>query len=215
MKKHRTFVKFLVGIMATAIVASCADGPSSPNAAAKVPSAQTQGYNVPAGRQASQSLLGSIVGALTSPVSVVTRDVPLRADITVSTEITPQNGGQIRIPEAGFTVIIPPHAVAYTQTISVTALAGNLVAYDFGPAGSTFLKPLHINQKTHGTDAGLLRGLLGGLHAGYFKNNGQLNFQNATGLVDDLLPTTLDDLLGQADWDITHFSGYLLCTGRQ
>ena len=83
------------------------------------------------------------------------RTTPLAAPITVS-KVIGADGGTLSIPEAGVTVTVPRGALAQTTTITMTARAGSLVAYDFAPHGITFAKPLVFSQQLRGTNASLL-----------------------------------------------------------
>lgn len=97
-------------------------------------------------------------------------------------------------------------------TISVTALAGQMVAYIFEPHGTKFLKPLTVTQDLSGTN-----GLLGlqtrpNLSGGYFKSESQLNTRTNTAVIDESYRIITDG--STASFDITHFSGYMVSTGR-
>src|SRR5690348_4757515 len=85
----------------------------------------------------SASLLTTITSLLT--VDGLQRTTPLAAPITVSKSIGAE-GGTLTIPQAGVTVVVPKGALAQSTTITMTARAGSLVAYDFAPHGITFAK---------------------------------------------------------------------------
>ena len=147
-------------------------------------------------------------------VNVVTRAVPLAADISTGAWIGPL-GGSLRIPEAGLSVIVPPGAVLSRTYFSATALKGNLVAYEFGPHGKTFLVPLIMTQSTNGLDlTNSLTNTLHPLQAGYFPSRDGIDFASATATVTELLGVKLDLNLGTATFTVGHFSGYLLASGR-
>ncbi len=153
-------------------------------------------------------LLGTVTGLLTSNTAVQ-RTTPLAAPITVSKQIG-YYGGTLSIPEAGVTVTVPVGALSRTTTITMTARAGSLLAYDFSPTGTVFNKPLVFNQSLKGTNVTLLQAPL--LHLGYYSDPGLLGAVTAT--VSDLL-VGVTNLL---DWSFTapikHFSGYLVLCGR-
>ena len=163
----------------------------------------------------SASLLGGLVGTVTGVLNLTTGDAvqrttPLAAAITVTKQIG-YDGGTLSIPAAGVTVTVPRGALLRTTTITMTARAGSLLAYDFSPTGTTFYKPLVFNQSLKGTNVTLLQAPL--LRLGYYSDPGLLGTLTAT--VSDLL-VGVTNLL---DWSFTapinHFSGYIVLCGRQ
>lgn len=158
-------------------------------------------------------LLGGLTGLLRPdrPVAVLERTEALERDLTV-TESIGRNGGVIRIPEAGLTVIVPRWAVLRDTEITVTAPAGDLVGYHFEPHGLEFRRPLVVRQDLSKTEASLLDNLLGGgLKAAYFQGDLQPRVQALEILDIDLLDFRLSDLL-YAQFRIDHFSGYVIAT---
>jgi len=154
----------------------------------------------------------SLLGALTSLLTVdgLQRTTPLAAPITVSKSIG-TDGGTLSIPEAGVTVVVTKGALTQTTTITMTARAGSLVAYDFAPHGITFAKPLVFKQSLKGTNASLLTAPF--LQLGYYSDP---NLLTATGgLVSELLGGTLDKLTWTFTSSIPHFSGYIVTCGRR
>jgi len=175
-------------------------------------SAPTQMKAAPADPQA--GLLGGLLGTVTDLLHLTSGDPvhrikPLAAPITVTKEIG-YYGGTLSIPEAGVTVTVPRGALMRTTTITMTARAGDLLAYDFSPTGTKFSKPLIFNQSLKGTDVTLLQVPL--LRLGYYSDPGLLG--ELTSTVSDLL-VGVTNLL---DWSFTapinHFSGYLVICGR-
>jgi hypothetical protein len=118
-------------------------------------------------------------------------------------------GGVLTLPSAGLTVIVPPLAVKSATKMSVTALAGSNVAYEFEPHGIKFLIPLVATQSLKGTQAqsgGLINPL--SLFAGYFPDSKKITS------VSELLNLNVN-VLGQTSvLTIWHFSGYIIATGR-
>jgi hypothetical protein len=153
-------------------------------------------------------LLGTVTGLLTSNTAVQ-RTTPLAEAITVSKQIG-YYGGTLSIPEAGVTVTVPVGALSRTTTVTMTARAGSLLAYDFSPTGTTFNKPLVFNQSLKGTNVTLLQAPL--LRLGYYSDPGLLGQLTAT--VSDLVV----GLVSVLDWSFTapikHFSGYIVTCGR-
>lgn len=161
----------------------------------------------------SASLLGGVLGTVTSVLTTQTavqRTTPLAAPITVSKQIG-YYGGTLSIPEAGVTVTVPVGALYKTTTITMTARAGSLLAYDFSPTGTVFNKPLVFRQSLNRTNVTLLQAPL--LRLGYYSDPGLLGALTAT--VSELL-TGVTNLV---DWSFTapinHFSGYVVICGRE
>jgi hypothetical protein len=151
-------------------------------------------------------------------VNVVTRNTPLANPISASATIG-LLGGQISIPAAGVKVVFPALALTQATRITVTAVAGNQVAYEFQPHGIRFLAPVQVTQNLTGTSAvnsgGLLNTVLsGGLVAGYFTSLSDLNQGAGTALVSELLGVALNLSSKTATFPIFHFSGYLVATGE-
>ena len=155
---------------------------------------------------ANADLLTTLLGGAQT-INPVHRSTPLAKSITVSKNIGIL-GGTIAIPDAGVSIVVPPLAMASTKTISVTAMAGDKVAYEFAPHGLKFLLPLVMTQNMSKTDAsGGLLGLLD-LKVGYFPDSSK--------------PTSVTELLGvqvnvlnqTAITTLWHFSGYIFAGGR-
>jgi hypothetical protein len=162
---------------------------------------------VPASNAANRLLLGS-----PQTVSVVTRDTPLSSAVSASATIG-AFGGQIVVPGTGLKVVVPPFAVTSPTTITVTALAGDQVAYEFEPHGKQFLVPLLITQNLVGTSAysgGLITTHT--LFGGYFASQSDLNPSNGTALVSEILGIALNLSAKTATFPVFHFSGYLIAT---
>jgi len=152
--------------------------------------------------------LGDGVGRLVdTTVTVLQRLVPLAGDITVSAVID-SVGGSIEIPEAGFRLDIPKKALDEPTTITVTAVLGSAVAYEFEPQGLAFDKRLIITQDLSLT--GAISNLLGTDFTGaYFQSRDEISpLGSAT--VHELLPTKVDLFLGTVEFPVKHFSGYLV-----
>jgi hypothetical protein len=161
-------------------------------------------------------LVGDLVGAVGDVlkkllVPAVTRTTPLAADQTVTVSIGSE-GGTFTVP-GGLKVTVPRGAVSSRITFTATALKGDLVAYEFGPHGIKFAKPLVMEQDLRNTSAGLIGKLttsLLGLKAGYFADRSSLDYRYKTALVSELLPISLNLNLNTARWEVWHFSGYMV-----
>ena len=145
-------------------------------------------------------------------VSGLLRAAPVIFPVTRSRTFD-RNGGQLDIPELGFSLKVPAGAFpGQTLTISVTAGRGRMVAYNFEPHGTTFLKPLTISQQLQGTNGMLGQMIRTDLAGGYFKNDTQLNTMTNSATIDEAFGIVFTGTT--ASFDITHFSGYMVSTGR-
>ena len=144
----------------------------------------------------------------------LTRPLPLAVDVVASQTIGPE-GGSFGIPAVGLRVVVPPKAVSAPTNFSVRALKGNVVAYDFSPHGTTFNVPLEVRQDLR-TTAWYALPDLATMEAGYFSSLNQVDFQNGEALIDEFLPVTADVKGAKVfKFQVHHFSGYLLSTGRR
>jgi hypothetical protein len=157
---------------------------------------------------ASNSLLGGLLGAPapTKTISPLQRITPLSKSLTTSAKIGIL-GGVLSIPGAGITVVVPPLALLTPTTITVNALAGSNVAYEFSPHGLKFALPLVMTQNLKMTRA--TPELLGlGLSLGYFPDASHVTS------ITELLSVNVDLLGTTAVSTIWHFSGYIIASGR-
>lgn len=132
---------------------------------------------------------------------------PLLEDVTTSATIGPE-GGTITIPQTGFRLDVPAYAVTSPTTITVTAVAGSTVAYEFQPAGATFAKRLTVRQDLSLTT--ILPTLLETDFTGaYFSSRDDI-LPDGSALVHELEPTTVDLFSLKVRFTVSHFSGYLV-----
>jgi hypothetical protein len=181
----------------TGLLAACADAPAAPRAAAASPRA---------------SLTGTLTGTLTEPVTVdaLLRTTPLASDLTKSFKVG-KNGASFDWPEVGLRVGVPS-GVAAGMTITVKALKGDVIAYDFGPDGAQFAQALTVSQSLTGTNYALLP--LGAILRGaYFKSATQVSDATNTATVDAFQATEVDLLSNRVRFPVTHFSGYMVSWG--
>lgn len=169
------------------------------------------------------TLTGAVGGVLTATVTTVTsitaalpvvnRLTPLSKDVTWSFVAGP-NGATSRNSATGLTVVIPQGALAANTTITVKALAGSVVAYEFQPHGITFAKPVTLRQDLSLTNVAAILGLTP--MAGAYYNTSTLPLDPSTGMVtvNELEPTTVDLLHLAVSFKIGHFSGYVVACGR-
>ncbi len=140
---------------------------------------------------------------------------PLTKSITAS--ITLYNtGGSLQLPGTGLNVTIPRTAIPANKlvTITVTAIKGSQIAYEFGPSGTRFRAPLNVTQDlTVTTWAGNTGNTT--LEADYFKTLSDLDPTTGTALSYETIPTTVSATGNRLHWDVWHFSGYMVSTGRR
>ena len=151
-----------------------------------------------------------LLGLLGKPATVtpLLRNTPLSTNVSAST-VVGVLGGNISIPSAGLNLVIPPLAAPPGTRITVTALAGSNVAYQFEPHGIRFALPLVATQSLRGTQAqsgGLINPL--SLFAGYFPD---ATHQTS---ISELLNVNVSLLNQTSIFSIWHFSGYIIATGR-
>lgn len=147
------------------------------------------------------------------------RKVPLQQEIKVSTTIRPgQKGGSLKIPEAGFHLSISPEALppgSAPVTITVTALAGDEVAYQFSPHGLVFAKEKGL-AVTQDLSVTMMDGHSGQtlFEAVYFEDELDIDAGAGTVLYKEKFETTQTASGQRLHWRIPHFSGYAISTGR-
>ncbi len=142
-------------------------------------------------------------------VVVLQRAVPLPSNVS-TTQVIGREGGTLSLPDAGLTVSVPAGAVSVPTLFTVSALAGRPIAYEFGPHGAKFAKPLTLKQDLRVT--GLSEQLLSYLHlkGGYFSSSGNLINNLLRAIVGELLPATTDIDSMEVRFNVSHFSGYLV-----
>jgi hypothetical protein len=148
----------------------------------------------------------------TASVPLLTRAQPLLRDVSYSVDIT-GNGGTINIPEAGLQIRVPAGAFTGKKPVrfTVTAVAGDVIAYKFGPHGMKFLKPLIATQDLSFTTYDVGGNEL--LAAGYFPSDADLDVSRRSANISEVFPTAIATG-NKVRWDIPHFSGYVIATGR-
>ena len=149
-------------------------------------------------------------GSSNSSVDGVQFTEPVRSGLTASAVIGPM-GGVLNLKSTGFTLIVPPGAVLHPTTLSVTAIPGRMIAYDFEPHGTRFNVPLLFAQDLRKAVHGPFNTLR--LHGAYFANDAQLNDSEGSAVVDETLNAAVDPFTGYAVFPVWHFSGYMLAMG--
>ena len=197
MNRFRT-LSAAIALAAVSIVSSSCGNTTAPTSRTDAPSAL---LGLPSG-------LGSGVGTVVdTTVNTLQFAVPLLSDISRSATIGP-DGGTIEIPETGFRLEIPKNAIATPTLITVTAVQGSTVAYEFEPQGITLSKRLIITQSL--SPSSIVSNLTGRSFTGaYFTSRNEIH-ADGTALVHELEPTSTDLLSLQLHFSIGHFSGYLV-----
>jgi hypothetical protein len=201
-----------VGVFALGLGLVLATACSSEHATAPTAQQSVQPTAMPQAGAQSPDLLGTI-GSVLGGLQLVTglqRTTPLAAPITVTKTIG-LYGGVLAIPQAGVTVVIPYGALTQPTTITMTARAGSLVAYDFAPHGITFARPLVFTQRLSGTNATLLS--VPFLKLAYYTDPSLLGA--VTGTVSELIGGVSSLLTWTFSAPIKHFSGYMVSCGRE
>jgi hypothetical protein len=187
-------------------VAACADAPSAPAldpAAASLSKANAPGQ---LGRFGKSDTL-----ARPTTATALLRTSPLAASVTVRQELT-RRGGHFTVPGTGLSIQVPPGAVPDQPiTITVTAVKGDVIAYEFQPHGTQFKKPLELTQDLRGTN--WQKRLAARLDIGYFADSRDLDLTKKSALVREAIPTGLDAAGQRVHFDVTHFSGYMVSWG--
>jgi hypothetical protein len=198
----RRLATLLLGV---AVIGGCSA--DQPTAVQPTQAAPQTGAQIAAQAAPQADLLGTLASLLAVPG--LQRTTPLAAPITVVQTIGGA-GGTLSIPQAGVTVVVPAGALAAPTTITMTARAGTLVAYDFAPHGITFAKPLVFTQQLRGTNASLLSAPF--LTLAYYKDASLLT--PVGGLVSELLGGVTNLLSWTFTGKIQHFSGYMVGCAR-
>lgn len=146
----------------------------------------------------------------------------LQYDLTASAVIGPE-GGAIKIFEAGGKIEIPRGALTEPTLITMTALKGWNVAYEFQPHGLVFLPTdagVKITQDLKPTYAARDDRWIANAEAGYFESadTSFIGQYRLFAYASELRPAEVEELKRNARtirfW-VTHFSGYLVSSGRK
>ena len=144
----------------------------------------TTGVNVPLphAAKAPPPVKGHDDGNKTSPI--VTRDVPLKNDISVSATID-STGGTLYIPAAGATLTFAPGAVSAPTVITFTAMKGPNVAYGFAPHGLVFAAPVTLVQEMGSTSLKTAYDSASVMHGAYIPERpADINSDNTANVTD-------------------------------
>lgn len=150
---------------------------------------------------------GLVTGTLSKTLGTVSVLTRLPLDI-----LAPQTahktigkaGGVIEMKAHGLRFVVPAGALDKDVEITITALRGGVVAYDFQPHGLQFKKPATFEQNL-GLTLVLPWHKLGGA---YFKTDSQVDVDAAKAVIDESLKATRKN--GWLTFPVRHFSGYLV-----
>lgn len=167
---------------------------------------------------AADTLVGTVLESVVEQVAPVeaaalTRKIVLGQDQFASATISPTRGGVLQLQPAGLTVVVPPGAVSRPTVIWAKARRGNLVAYEFGPHGTQFQVPITMTQDMKPTSWYSLLDR-SALEVGYFKDGAQVEDASGRAQIDEFLPVNVLLVGNKVQFKVSHFSGYLLSTGR-
>jgi hypothetical protein len=186
-----------LGAIALSGLAACADAPSAPAAASAESLAPSEAPQF--------ALLSSAQTA-----NVLTRSSALSYSVRVAQTIG-SAGGTITVPSTGLTLVVPAGAVSAPTTFTISSPAGRGVWYDFGPSGAKFAVPLVIKQDLRGM---ALTGLDRRQFEGAYYVDGTRSETTRTAKVTEVLPVTFNATGTELTFKVTHFSGYMVSTGR-
>ena len=211
----RKFLTTLALIAAVGSIAACADAPT---AAPPAPEAPRDLFGIPILEPVTETLTGTLEQTTTAvglPLVSTTlkRTTVLEKEVVASATIG-YYGGTIALPGTGLRVEIPRGAISGDAVrITARAIPGRYVAYEFQPHGLRFAQPVRLSQELAGTQWLQTNPLL--MKAVYFKDGSQLDALTGLVRVDEVLPATVDVLRGRVSFQVGHFSGYAVSTGRQ
>ena len=132
---------------------------------------------------------------------ILTRIHPLSRDLTASAVIG-EEGGWIGVQGGGLGLWVPAGALNQPVEITITAYAGDKLAYDFQPHGTKFKKPVRI-------------GILNGLGFGQSASFGVYFEGDHKGKPKFLENFNVWSWQGFTMFETTHFSGYALASGAR
>ncbi len=169
---------------------ACAENPTEPtfDAAFDVPVASSQAISM---NQAAQQ----------TGYTLLKWRSPLGSDVHVSKRCTVARGCEIEMENFGVdvVVIIPGGALSQDEVISVTALAGEYVNFEFGPHGTQFNEAIRVKVATADTNAQKRQDLV----ALYW-----IYDANGNPVVQEELPATVGRK--KIEFRPDHFSGYAI-----
>ena len=147
--------------------------------------------------------------------SALQRDVPLTRDFSASARMGPE-GGELRIDEAGVVFEVPAGALREEVEITMRAIAGDAVAFEFAPHGLEFERPARILVRADGTEARhiLENRKLAELRGAPLENFLGVYYEGDPGAgvepLENIETWLVDESIAFSVW---HFSGYVCASG--
>lgn len=138
-----------------------------------------------------------------------------RAESAVATETIGAEGGVLELPQTGLVLTVPAGAVSEPTRFVVTSLPGRIVGYELAPHGLTFAKPLVLEQSLRGTERRAIAGEETRLEGGYFADASQLDDAGGVAQVEEFRPARLSRDGSRVRFEVPHFSGWVVATGRR
>jgi hypothetical protein len=151
-------------------------------------------------------LLGGVGNLLFAPLQ---RDTPLASNVSWTFTVG-SAGGSSSNSSVGLYITIPSGALSSTKTITVTALAGANVAYNFSPH-IEFNKKIYLTQDLSGTSTGLLGGLL--LKGAHFTGSAPTYNSSGLAIVDEIVSGLHLPWMQTFTFGVDHFSGWITGNG--
>ena len=200
----QAWFRVVMGAATIAVAAACA---SETATAPAEPDVAVRAGVLPPGQAAVRA--GVLPPGQAKKATGLERNAALSKPLTVSRLLTAKAGGSLAVPDLDVTLTVPKGAIPRdTMTITMTVIPGKIVAYEFEPHGTVFLKPLTLSVNVKATKHELKKTPLFG---GYFKSNAQVDAAKGQVGIDEVLSATLrgNTLL----LNLWHFSGYVVATG--
>ena len=138
-----------------------------------------------------------------------------RAEAAVATETIGAEGGVLELPQTGLVLRVPAGAVAQPTRFVVRSLTGHGVGYEFEPHGVAFARPLVLEQQLRGTARRHGAGEDVVIEGGYFADASQLDDAGGVAQLEEFRPAQVSRDGSSVRFEVHHFSGYVLATGRK
>lgn len=174
------------------LTVACADGPTAPRAPGTA--------SAPRLEVVDPSVTTNVLERTTAIADTIT--TVLRVD---------GNGGKYTVP-GGLKIDVPAATFRAPTTLTVKTLPGTMVAYEFFPHGLVFKKPLAMTQELRGTKWDSHNPA--NFEVGYFASTADLSWATKQAQVREFLRSTVDVRGQRMAFEVFHFSGYLMSTGR-
>jgi hypothetical protein len=136
------------------------------------------------------------------------RTTPIARPLIARARFTAK-GGTLVIKELGVTLTVPANALPRdTMTITMTALPGAMVVYEFEPHGTVFRRPLTLSHTLKGTKYDPTKD---GRFGGHFTDRKKVNDLKKQVLITETASPFIAN--GRINFNIGHFSGWMMSTG--